>query len=182
MYGNYEFLAYVVQILVLAALVALTYSRTRFPIWLLGLLSVWFLMHVAGGGVNLGDRVLYQYHFFHVWSSGADYVLKYDQVVHFYGFFTSTLVCWWLLVPQMRPGARVSVIAGIAALAGQGLGAVNEVVEFIAYALLPATGVGGYVNTAINLCANGLGAVTAAVLVVCVRKVAHFGSYCTCLR
>lgn len=164
--GNYEFLGYIAQIVVLGALVAFTLHKTRFPIWLLSLLSVWGFLHLAGGGIPVGDSVLYTYHFFHVWSSGADYVLKYDQALHAYGFFVSTLVCFWLLRPHMHEEARVSLVASIAALAGMGLGAVNEIVEFIAYALLPATGVGGYVNTALDLIANALGAILAAVVIV----------------
>ncbi len=167
---NYEFLGYVGQILVLGLIIALTLRRTKFPVWLLGLLSLWGLGHLAGGGIATEYGVLYRYRFFEVWSSGDDYVLKYDQVLHFYGFFVSTFVCWYLLAPSMRKGVRVGVVASIAALASMGLGALNEVVEFIAYSLAPATGVGGYVNTAIDLVANGLGAVCAALVLYVVLK------------
>ncbi len=167
---NYEFLGYVVQILVLGALLALTLPRTKFPLWLLALLSLWGLGHLAGGGVVTEYGVLYRYRFFELWSSGDDYVLKYDQVLHFYGFLVSTFVCWYLLVPQLKEGARRGVVASIAALGGMGLGALNEVVEFIAYSLAPATGVGGYVNTAIDLVANGLGAIVAGCVLVFLFK------------
>lgn len=164
--GNYEFLGYIAQIVLIGGLVAFTLQKTRFPFWLLALLSLWGLGHLAGGGLRVGEGVLYVYRIFYVWSSGADYVLKYDQFLHFYGFFVSTLICFWILLPQVRPGARIAVVAGVASLGGMGLGAVNEIVEFIAYALLPATGVGGYVNTALDLVANGLGAIFAAVCIV----------------
>ncbi len=164
--GNYEFLGYIAQIVLLGGLVVFTLKKTRFPLWLLALLSLWGFGHIAGGGVEVGEGVLYGYHIFYVWSSGADYVLKYDQFLHFYGFFVSTLVCFLLLLPKIRPGARIAVVASVASLAGMGLGAVNEIVEFIAYALLPATGVGGYVNTALDLVANSLGALFAAVCIM----------------
>jgi hypothetical protein len=46
----------------------------------------------------------------------------------------------------------------MAAIAGMGLGALNEIVEFIAVLTLPETGVGGYVNTSLDLTANTIGA------------------------
>ena len=53
----------------------------------------------------------------------------------------------------------------LAATAGMGLGALNEVVEFAATLLVPETNVGGYLNTGWDLVANTTGATTAAVLI-----------------
>ena len=49
----------------------------------------------------------------------------------------------------------------IAILGAIGLGAVNEIIEFISVLLFPGNGVGGYVNNAIDLVFNTLGAVIA---------------------
>ena len=46
-----------------------------------------------------------------------------------------------------------------------GLGAVNEIIEFTAVLAVPDTNVGGYYNTALDLCFNAGGAVIAMVLV-----------------
>jgi hypothetical protein len=46
-----------------------------------------------------------------------------------------------------------------------GLGAVNEIIEFIAVLSVPDTNVGGYYNTALDLVFNGAGAVIAMVIV-----------------
>jgi hypothetical protein len=43
-----------------------------------------------------------------------------------------------------------------------GLGAINEIIEFVATVVVPETGVGGYVNNALDLCWNGVGATIAA--------------------
>ncbi len=51
-----------------------------------------------------------------------------------------------------------------------GLGAVNEIIEFIAVVVFPNTNVGGYVNTALDLVFNAAGAITAMVLVHLVIK------------
>lgn len=165
--GNDEFVGYAVQVLFLGALILGTLHKTKFPLWLLVLLSVWSLMHMAGGGVVLGNgEVLYRFVFFDAWRSGEDVILKYDQVVHFYGFFVATLVSYQLLLPKLAPEVRIGVVAFVVAMAGMGFGALNEVVEFAAYALLPSTGVGGYLNTALDLVANGLGAVVAGFAIV----------------
>jgi len=163
--GNFEFLAYVGQVILLLAVLAFTIHRTHFPMWLLTMLSVWAALHMAGGAVIVGDSVLYGYRFFHLVGDGDSYVLRYDQLVHFYGFFTTTFVAYWLLLPQLKDGFRVGVIAFIAAIASMGLGAVNEVIEFIAVLVAPDNGVGGYYNTALDLVCNGLGAVLAALII-----------------
>ena len=74
--------------------------------------------------------------------------LKYDQIVHAFGFGVTTCLCW--------EGLRASIgSAGIAPFptvgrlilctaAGTGFGALNELVEFTATLLLPSTNVGGY--------------------------------------
>lgn len=50
-------------------------------------------------------------------------------------------------------------------LGAMGLGAVNEIIEFIAVVVFPNTNVGGYINTALDLVFNALGAIVAMVLV-----------------
>ena len=168
--GNYEFLAYVGQVVFLLAIIMLTIHKTRFPMWLLVMLSVWSALHMAGGSVVVGDGVLYAYKFHHFVTLGDEgldgYILKYDQIVHFFGFFVATFVAYWLLLAQLKPNFRLGAIVFVAVLAGMGFGAINEIIEFGAVLAAPETGVGGYYNTAIDLVANGLGALTAAFLIL----------------
>ena len=72
-------------------------------------------------------------------------MLRFDRLVHAFGFGAASVACWQALVPRLtaRPDARVAVLA---ALAGMGIGAINEVVEFAA-SRLSSTNVGGYSNT-----------------------------------
>ena len=102
--GNWEFFAYVGQVIALLVLLMATIKKTHFPVWLLALLSGWAALHMAGGAVHIGDGVLYAYKFFHIVGEGDSYVLKYDQVIHFYGFFTTAFVAYWLMLPQLKPG------------------------------------------------------------------------------
>lgn len=96
-------------------------------------------------------------------------VLKFDQVVHAYGFGLVTWICWQGLSRAfVRRGVPARPTLGLLTLclaAGMGFGAANEVVEFLATRVLPETNVGGYVNTGWDLVANLVGCLIAAVLI-----------------
>ncbi len=137
-----------------------------FSTGLLWCLSIWGLLHMAGGLLPLpeglpfnGDKaVLYS-----LWLI-PEY-LKYDQVLHAYGFGISTWLCWQALSPLLRiPRPTLGVLI-LCVLGGMGLGALNEVFEFIAVLLIPDTNVGGYMNTGWDLIANMIGSITAAVII-----------------
>ena len=46
-------------------------------------------------------------------------------------------------------------------MAGLGVGAFNEIIEFFATVIIPETGVGGYENTSLDLISNLIGAIIA---------------------
>ncbi len=165
--GNNEFLFYIAVMAVIGSAIAWVHVRVRLTGATLWALSVWGLLHMSGGLVTLPDgwpastetRVLYNW-----WLIPNR--LKYDQVVHAYGFAVTTWVCWQGLRGatrnQVRPTFGVLVLC---AAAGVGFGAMNEVVEFVATLLLPKTNVGGYENTGWDLVANAVGAVFSAALI-----------------
>lgn len=158
---DYEFLWYVAVLLFLFALIGATLHRSKFTNAILWGLSVWGLLHMAGGGVQVGDGVLYALKLIPIVGTGEAFVLKFDQLVHFYGFAVATVVAHHLLAPQLKPRATRSVVYAVVFAAGLGLGALNEIVEFMAVLAFPETGVGGYYNTTLDLVFNGLGALTA---------------------
>ena len=165
--GNSEFLWYIVTLLILVALVALGQRKAEFPAAILWALSLWGFIHLAGGGVPVGDSVLYAHVVLPIYGSGEFVFLKYDQIVHFYGFGITAWVLWHLLhrhFPVMIGSASLIVFPVLGAM---GLGAVNEIIEFIAVVVFPNTNVGGHVNTALDLVFNGAGAIF-AMLLVCV--------------
>jgi len=163
--GNSEFLWYIVTLLILVALVALGQRKAEFPAAILWALSLWGFIHMAGGGVPVGDSVLYAHVVLPIYGSGEFVFLKYDQIVHFYGFGITAWVLWHLLhrhFPVMIGSASLIVFPVLGAM---GLGAVNEIIEFIAVVVFPNTNVGGHVNTALDLVFNGAGAIFAMLLV-----------------
>jgi hypothetical protein len=168
--GNAEFLFYIAVMLLLIIVVWRVdrwVGLTGASLWAL---SLWGLAHMAGGLLPLpaawpidGEiRVLYS-----LWL--VEGLLKYDQIVHAYGFGVATWVCWQgMRAAIRRRGGEAAPTLGLMVLAassGMGLGALNELVEFAATLLVPETNVGGYLNTGFDLVANFVGAAAAATII-----------------
>jgi uncharacterized membrane protein YjdF len=170
MQGNKEFIFYITVMLILIAVMTVVHRRVGLTTGLLWLLTLWGLAHMAGGLVRLPDgwpyngdqAVLYSW-----WIIPQK--LKYDQIVHAYGFGVTTWLCWHSLRSIMRDYAvELKPTLGLlvlSAAAGAGFGALNEVIEFIAVLTIPNTNVGGYENTGWDLVANLVGATVAAVII-----------------
>ncbi|MBK0400938.1 DUF2238 domain-containing protein [Limibaculum sp. M0105] len=168
--GNAEFLWYIVTMAVLMGLVWWLSRRVLLPVPLMWALSLWGFAHMAGGGVPVGETVLYGVTLVPLVADGDLTLLRYDQVVHAYGFAVTAWLVWRLAigtVPAMR-GTRTVLV--LAALSSMGLGATNEIVEFAAVVALPQTGVGGYYNTALDLVFNAMGAVLAVLAIAAVER------------
>ena len=69
------------------------------------------------------------------------------------------ILMWSVVQKITRPDADGAVVFVVTVLAASSIGALNEVIEFIAVIALDSEGVGGYTNTAIDLVANLLGAI-----------------------
>jgi uncharacterized membrane protein YjdF len=162
--GNSEFVWYVATLVIFLVLIAATQRVAQFPALILWGLALWGLAHMAGGGVRVGNGVLYSYVVLPLANTGELAVLKYDQIVHFYGFGVATLVLWHVLRRNFPALDGTKTIFAFAVLGGMGLGALNELIEFAAVVAFPNTNVGGYFNTSLDLVFNTLGALTAAVL------------------
>lgn len=166
---NIEFVIYVAVIVVIIGTVLLSAHRTEFPAWQLWLLSFWGLMHVLGGAVMIDGGVLFGYRIYLFLDLGKDfYILKYDQVVHFYLYGLVATMSFFLL--SRRSKARRRTLALFAVLTAVGISALNEIMEFIISVAVPQNGVGGYVNSMLDLIFNLAGAVVATGLYVVVSK------------
>ncbi|WP_395739608.1 hypothetical protein [Prosthecobacter sp.] len=169
--GNREFIFYIVIMIILIGVMGVVNHRVRLTAPLLWAFSLWGLAHMAGGLCPLppgwpynGDHaVLYSW-----WIIPQK--LKYDQIVHAYGFGITTWLCWHNLRNALRQpdGSAVRPTFGmltLCAAGGMGFGALNEVIEFIAVLTIPNTNVGGYENTGWDLFSNLVGASIAAVFI-----------------
>ncbi|MGH2688870.1 MAG: hypothetical protein ACRDKW_08700, partial [Actinomycetota bacterium] len=135
--------------------VAAADCRVHFGPGVLAGLSVWGLLHMAGGllpGLAPGDGILYD-------SWIVRPVVRVDQAVHAVGYAVTTTAC--LAVLRARdPQGPAPVLTAV--LMGAGLGAVNEVVEFLATRAFAGLRIGGFENMGWDLVFNLLGAGAAA--------------------
>ncbi len=162
---NFEFFGYVAVLVFFFGLIGVTLRRSKFNYPILVGLSLWGFLHLAGGGLRLGGKVLYAWTVVPIVAAGELTVLKFDQVVHAFGFGVTTFVAYHLLRPYLNERANYKIIYPLLVATSMGLGALNEMVEFTAVVLLPKTNVGGYYNTALDLVFNTLGAITAVVII-----------------
>jgi len=152
--GNGQTPIYAVFMAALFVLVIVVDRRVEFSRGVLWGLAGWGLLHMCGGLLPAGDgRVLYE-----VWLLP---VLRFDHVVHAFGFGFAGLACW-----EAAGRAAPEAFTGRAALAvvvlgGTGLGGLNEMVEFLISQLVADTNVGGFENTGWDLVANLAGCVLA---------------------
>jgi protein-S-isoprenylcysteine O-methyltransferase Ste14 len=168
--GNREFLLYLAVMMTLIPIIAFLHARIELHSITLAGLSLWGLAHLAGGLLSIpkawphdDEPVLYN-----LWLLPG--IVRYDQLVHAFGFGLTTWLCWQGLRAAVRhlQGPPLSPTWGLltlCVLSGMGLGALNEVVEFIAVLRIPNTNVGGYTNTGWDLVFNALGSVVSAIAI-----------------
>ena len=129
--GNREFMVYIAVMLLLIGLVWKVHYTVVLSSGALWGLSIWGCAHMAGGllavpvhwPVSGETPILYNLWLVPGW-------LKYDQLVHAYGFGITTWVCWQglrtILLNRtghavLTPGLLILVVA-----AGMGFGALNK--------------------------------------------------------
>ncbi len=119
----------------------------HYPLWLLAGLEVGILAHFAGGLLSVAGERLYE----HTLLAGVGY----DDLVHFYNSAIILLIVREVLhQADARIGRYEWLLLVLIVL---GIGAAWEVIEFVAWRLIPDTMVGGYANNMTDLLANGLG-------------------------
>jgi len=171
--GNHEFLLYAASTAVFALIVLGVHMRVRFSLGVLTCLSAWGALHMAGGLVPVPEswpvsstsHVLYS-----LWlipdlgalpgshpDGGVTGYFKYDNFVHALGFGAVAWACWQGLVAGTGVTKPTVGLLTLCLAAAMGFGAVNEIIEFAA-TRLSDTNVGGYVNNAIDLIYNAVGA------------------------
>ena len=158
--GNSEFIFYIGVLLLLIGLVGWVHKNVQLHTACLWMLSAWGLAHMAGGLVHVSDDVGVLYS---LWLIPK--YLKYDQLVHAFGFGTSTWVVWQCLRARLDDARPTLGMLFVCLCAGIGLGALNEIVEFLAVLTIPDTNVGGYTNTGWDLIANLVGATVAVIAI-----------------
>jgi glycopeptide antibiotics resistance protein len=164
---NFEFVIYVGVLMVVIGGVLFSTAYTEFPDWMLWLLSLWGILHILGGAVQIDGSVLFAYHIYPFLDLGGDfYVLKYDQVVHAYLYGVVAIMALYLLRNKLAVTGRPFLAGLFAVMASVGVSVLNEIMEFVIAATIERNGVGGYENAMLDLMFNLVGAVVATMVYV----------------
>lgn len=162
--ANYEFIMYIGVITFFLIVFVATNSKVYYPNGLLWGLTLWALMHLAGGALYFNGTLLYSIMLIPL--SEKLPIFRYDQLVHIIGFGVSTMVMFYVLKPLLKPKLDgYWALSIVVIMAGLGIGALNEIVEFIATLIVAETGVGGYINTSLDLVSDLVGAIIAMFLI-----------------
>jgi len=160
--GNAEFLGYIAVLVFLIVFGGCVLTHQCVPAWLLWLLSFVGVLHLLGAAVVVNGDILYNYVPFPIENPSGLTFIKFDQIVHTYGSTVSALLMYYFL--KRDTSFHWFGIAVFAILAASGIGALNEILEFIAKMNIADTDVGGYYNTAVDLCVNLFGAILGTVI------------------
>ncbi|MCA1841888.1 MAG: hypothetical protein LC792_01605 [Actinobacteria bacterium] len=145
---------YLFSVLVVAGGVA-GFRRDPLPGWLALALAGLAIGHLAGGLVTVGGDVLYNAH-------PPLHIFQYDHVFHASASGIAAVVVWRYLSPQLTSAAGAILVA---CLGGLGIGAINELIEFLATLAHHGSHVGGYRNTGWDLLSNTVGTAAAMLTV-----------------
>ncbi len=169
--SNLEFMIYVGVIVAAFALLFGTLHITKFPSYILWLISIWGLLHILGGSVQTPDGVLFAYRIYPFLDLGGDfYILKYDQFVHAYLYGVMSIVFLHVLRNTLRATGPAWILILLAVMASMGVSAMNEIMEFLIAINLDRHGVGGYENAMLDLVFNFGGAVISIMLIHILNK------------
>jgi putative membrane protein len=156
--GNYEFLAYILTLGIAIFIIFKADKFFKFPGAARWGFAIWMLLHMLGGSLFINGKKLYDTVLINI-IGDPYFILKYDQFVHAFCYFVITLFVYSLVVYISKSKILTKTSILIIILAGIGIGAINEMIEFATVVFLNSTGVGGYTNNALDLFFNSIGAI-----------------------
>tara|TARA_Y100000310_G_scaffold336732_1_gene422062 strand:- start:251 stop:862 length:612 start_codon:yes stop_codon:yes gene_type:complete len=153
---NFEFVYYTVIMIVLILYI----YKKQHSLWLSNNIVVGLaiigLLHIFGGGFSVDGTRIYDLTFYNT--------IRYDNLVHGFSMFVITFVSYNLIRPIVSKRLlrnRIYFVLLIF-LVSLGIGAVNEIIEFIAVILFDAGfRVGDFYNTGWDLIFNSVGILAA---------------------
>jgi len=127
-------------------------------------LSIFGFLHLLGGNYFLSDGTLLYYYEF------IPGFFRYDNLIHFFGTSLGTIVVHNILKPHIDKYIFLKhefLFYFLLFLMVEGMGALNEVIEFFAVIHLDSANIiGGYLDNSLDLVFNMLGAITSCLLLV----------------
>ena len=163
--GNLEFLWYVGILTLLTILMILLHKKFNFSSLVLAGSSLWGLLHMFGGSIYINGTRLYSYVLLDIYNSNIPemQILKYDQFMHLYTYFVVTFILFYVIKDYLKKDDFVVYV--LLVFMAMGVGAANEIVEFIPVVFFGNTGVGGYYNTLLDIVFNTIGSIVALIYI-----------------
>jgi hypothetical protein len=164
---NYEFFYYLVVMSVIILFIFFNHKKMHLQDKVMLGLTILGVMHIAGGNFYLGSVRLYDW-----WI--IPNVFRYDQFVHLFGAIVITFVIYDLLKPYLKKSRMQSkvLLSLVFVLMALGAGALNEIVELGAVVFLnTSAGVGDYMNNALDLLYDFIGAIIGCFLILKYYKI-----------
>lgn len=151
-YRNYEFMFYSFVMALLIVFAILKHKEFNLNLTTIILLISILILHALGCNVYIAGTKLYD-----TWIIQG--ILRYDNVIHFYGGIIAALLVYNWLIPNMNKNilTKKTMLFLILLLTAMGLEAFNELSEFSAFVMFTNTGVGDYVNNSLDFFFNLLG-------------------------
>ena len=151
--NNLEFLFYSFIMFILTVIVVLYHKHIRLTSSLIIGLILISVLHTFGGHVFIHGTRLYDFYL-------INGIFRYDNLVHFIGYYVTTLIAYNLLFPYLDDRIKTNTVylSLLLIFITIGIGAVNEIFELFAVLFLNAgLRVGDYFNNALDLVFNLLG-------------------------
>lgn len=136
---NQEFLFHSLTLILLMSLVFLLNKYFNFSLIGLWGFNLWMVLLLEGGLATVGGVSLYALELLPIVGEPY-YNMKYDQLVHVYCYVVIAIVAYEVL-SQLLTKSSALTTASLTVLMAVGIGALNEMVEFIAVVAVSSTGV-----------------------------------------
>lgn len=154
--GNNEFRNYIV--FMIASIVGLLIFDRRYkfsPKIYWGVFAC-YLLDISGEAIAINGVRIYELILIPLSSSFP--ILRYDQLVHLLCSAIATILFFEIAKPYVKDFRKAwPLLLLILFFAGMGVGAISEIVEFHSALTVTKAGVGGYLNTALDLIFNAIG-------------------------
>lgn len=156
--------------IILITIFSLLHKKYNFTTLTLIGLSLWGFGHMLGGSLLFGEPRIYARILYPIFTTGNTTLFRYDHLLHFYFYLVITNVIYQITTNYIKPNTKWIITASLIFFTSMGIGAFNELIEFMPVLFLSETGVGGYFNVAWDIVFNTLGALVAIIYISIKRK------------
>ncbi len=164
--GNIEFVFYSFLLLLLLNIGIYIHKKVQLPEFIVIGLSLFGLLHILGGNIDIKEIRLYDMEFFYG-------IIRYDNIIHVIGSSLVVLVLNVIFFFIVEKNQKIILPLYYFALflMALGTGVLNEIIELMAVVFFNAQNqVGDYFNNAVDLVFDSVGALLAILMIDFYRR------------